>query len=254
MGYDHLRIKSNAKAFYHNNSGWSMAVVVMGVFFGTICAIVARFIPFIGGMLVTPVSMLLGPVVMMGMLGWFRRTIYKPESPTAMFNVFSENYWGKLGTMLLMSLYVFLWSMLFVIPGYIKAYEYSMVPYIKEENPNMPAEKCFQLSRVMTYGHKADLFYLDLSFLGWHTLAALTLCIVGILYAYPYYFSARAFAYEELKAEAISLGKISPMEFPQNMSNPEPQQTYGQTYGQTPEQMSETQQGKPSINLNKEDR
>ena len=57
-----------------------------------------------------------------------------------------------------------------VVPGIIKHYEYRMIPYILAENPTMPREEAFQISRRMMMGQKMDVFVLDLSFIGWFIL------------------------------------------------------------------------------------
>lgn len=64
----------------------------------------------------------------------------------------------------------------------------------------------------MTDGRKMDLFVLDLSFIGWGILSALTLNILGILYVIPYQYAAKAFAYEEIKEEALANQKVSEAE------------------------------------------
>ena len=92
------------------------------------------------------------------------------------------------------------------------SYAYSMTEYIKMENPNISPSRAIELSKIMTQGRKGNLFYLDLSFIGWNLLSAITLGILGIVYVNPYYFACKAFAYEELKAEAIATGKINPNE------------------------------------------
>ena len=71
------------------------------------------------------------------------------------------------------------------MPGVIKAYEYSMIPYLLAENPNLSASQAFSLSKQMTTGQKMDLFVLDLSFLGWIILGALC-CGIGLLFVQPY--------------------------------------------------------------------
>ena len=114
--------------------------------------------------------------------------------------------------MLFRSLKTFLWTLLFYIPGIIKAYQYSMTPYIKSENPRIGASRAIELSGIITNGHKWDLFVMDLSFYGWFILSGLTMNILGVIYVIPYYNSAKAFAYEDLKAQAIAMGKINPME------------------------------------------
>lgn len=86
---------------------------------------------------------------------------------------------------LLKALYIFLWSLLFIIPGIIASLRYSMASFILYENPGMTPNEAITASKEMTYGHKLDLFVLDLSFIGWDFLAILTLG-VGFLWLNPY--------------------------------------------------------------------
>ena len=91
-----------------------------------------------------------------------------------LFDGFS--FTGKLILLALVRyIFVFLWSMLFIIPGIIAAYRYSMATYIMAENPNMQATDAIERSKALMDGHKGDLFCLDLSFIGWALLASLTL-------------------------------------------------------------------------------
>jgi len=107
-------------------------------------------------------------------------------------------------------LFTFLWSLLFVIPGIVKAYSYRMVPYIMAENPDMDYRQAMKLSMAMTQGLKGDLFILDLSFLGWYLLGALA-CGVGVLFVRPYHEATLTEAYIFIRERAISIG-ICPRE------------------------------------------
>jgi uncharacterized membrane protein len=98
---------------------------------------------------------------------------------------------------LLTGIYVFLWSLLFVIPGIIKVYAYAMAPFIMEENPNMTAGEAITASRELMDGHKFDLFCLVLSFIGWDLLNLLTLGI-GSLWLIPYKNAAHAAFYRSI--------------------------------------------------------
>lgn len=100
----------------------------------------------------------------------------------------------------LRSLYETLWALLLVIPGIVKGYSYSMTPFILAEHPNLTASQAIGLSQQMMDGHKAELFFLDLSFIGWDLLAALTLNL-GNLALNPYKNAARAAFYRQLQAE-----------------------------------------------------
>ena len=87
-------------------------------------------------------------------------------------------------------------------------YSYSQAVFIKAENPNISASRAIDLSKKMMNGHKGNLFYLQLSFLGWFLLSSVTYNILGIVYVFPYYYAALAFAYEEIKADAAARGVI----------------------------------------------
>lgn len=105
---------------------------------------------------------------------------------------------GSIVTGLLVTLYTFLWSLLFIIPGVIKSYSYAMTYYIRVDHPEYTATQCIDESRRMMDGHKMKLFLLDLSFIGW--LIVGSLCFgVGTLWVYIYMTQARAQFYEELK-------------------------------------------------------
>ena len=85
----------------------------------------------------------------------------------------------------LVYVYTFLWSLLFVIPGIIKGLSYSMSLYILAENPDMTASEAIEESKRIMDGHKWELFVLELSFIGWYLLASLTFGIV-LVYLIPY--------------------------------------------------------------------
>ena len=125
----------------------------------------------------------------------------------AVYNVFINGYAGKkyeINDMLtgvtdelsnkicmsvLKSIYLALWTMLFIIPGVIKSYSYFLTEFIARKNPKMSASDCITKSRELMDGHKWELFVFQLSFIGWHLLAMLT---CGILYIWltPYIMQA----------------------------------------------------------------
>lgn len=130
------------------------------------------------------------------------------------FSAFSSGrYLNIVKAMFFKDLFVWLWSLLFIIPGIVKSYQYRMVPYLLAENPDMDYRRALDLSRAMTQGHKWDLFVLDLSFLGWWLLGAL-LCGVGTLFVLPYVQATNAEVYEFLRQKAFATGLADPMELP----------------------------------------
>ncbi len=123
-------------------------------------------------------------------------------------------YTSTVSIMFLQGLYIFLWSLLFWIPGIIKAYSYMMVPYIIAENSNLDRKRVFKISRKMMRGHKWEAFVLGLSFLGWNLLGALTGGILNIFYVNPYMHATYAEFYSAVKAEAIQKGIATREELP----------------------------------------
>lgn len=101
---------------------------------------------------------------------------------------------------LLSGLYIFLWSLLFIIPGIIAAYRYAMAPYIMAEDTSLTASEAIDRSKEMMRGNKWRLFCLDISFIGWIILAALTMGI-GFLWLTPYMEAARAAFYIDLRGD-----------------------------------------------------
>lgn len=111
-------------------------------------------------------------------------------------------------TLFLRELYIFLWSCLLIVPGIVKSYEYRMVGYILAENPGMDRKEAFAISKRMMDGQKMETFMLDLSFIGWYLLAAITCGIVGIFYVAPYYEATITELYAFNKIKAYNEGYI----------------------------------------------
>ena len=100
------------------------------------------------------------------------------EGKNTYFNVVKIMFWKQLK--------LFLWTLLFIIPGIIKSYEYCMIPYILADNPDIDMDTAFEMSRSMTDGNKWNIFVLGLSFIGWIILGVLTLGLGLIFYVNPY--------------------------------------------------------------------
>jgi len=109
-----------------------------------------------------------------------------------------KDYWKNVGAFMLQELYIFLWMLLFIIPGIIKAYAYSMTFFILKDNPEMSASEAIEKSEELMNGNKWKLFCLDLSFIGWHILGILTLGILEILKVIPWQAYSHANFYNDL--------------------------------------------------------
>ena len=119
-------------------------------------------------------------------------------------------YGNVIKTMFLMGLYEFFWSLLFIIPGIIKSYEYRMIPYILADDPTISTEEAFAKSREMMTGQKWKAFVLDLSFIGWNILSILTCGILAVFYVAPYQNATNAALYEALNGKDEQIEVIEP--------------------------------------------
>ena len=143
-------------------------------------------------------SIFIGDVIRVGEQYYFIKNHYGNPALNEIFKGFKENYLNVVKIMLIMELKIMLWLLLLVVPGIIKTYEYSMIPYLLAENPNITADEAFSLSKQMTTGQKMNLFVLDLSFLGWYFLGFLCFGI-GALFVKPYDVAAFTEVYLILK-------------------------------------------------------
>ena len=99
---------------------------------------------------------------------------------------------------ILEGIFVFLWSLLFIVPGIIAAYRYRFAYYNLCENPDMGVMEALNMSKAQTAGFKWQLFVLDLSFIGWNILVGLTLGILDIWVA-PYIAQSNIAFFQEIK-------------------------------------------------------
>lgn len=106
------------------------------------------------------------------------------------------------------ALWIFLWSLLFIIPGLVKSYAYSQTEYLLNEYPELSVTKAMRISILITRGYKGDLFIQDLSFIGWQILATLSLGI-GYLWLVPYMYMTRVNAFHGLLRDAVATGIIT---------------------------------------------
>lgn len=120
------------------------------------------------------------------------------------FSAFSDKFLKTLVLNLLHSLFIFLWSLLFIVPGIVKSYSYALVYYLQQEPENIHREPTDLIteSREWMNGHKWQLFCLDLSFIGWYLLGALCFGI-GTFFVVPYHQQARANFYLNLRADRM---------------------------------------------------
>jgi len=104
-------------------------------------------------------------------------------------------------TLLLRDLFLILWTLLFIIPGIVKAYSYRMVPFILRDNPELSATEVIAASRHLMNGNKWKTFVFDLSYIGWFLLGCITFGLVNVFWTSPYRQNANAALYLTLIGE-----------------------------------------------------
>ncbi len=204
-----------------------LAGIIMGALEG-----LAIFIPGIGTIAAT---LLVAFPISVGMIRLIMRK--RNTGITQMDDLFSGykvNFGNTIFVLFMTSLFIFLWTLLFIIPGIVKSYQYFFVPYIVAENPNINYKDALEMSRRMTDGRKMDIFVLQLSFIGWFILSGLTIGILGICYVNPYYTLTMQECYFYLKY--MTFGDTDPLaqnfngqytgQFMQGYQQP----NYGQNY------------------------
>ena len=197
--FDRVAIKNRAKAAFQAQYGLSLGAFIL---FALISAAVT-------GASFGLAALLIVPPLLVGYFSFCLR-VYKGETGdiSDMFTAGFADYGRNLGGVLWMYLFIWLWTLLLIIPGIVKALAYSMTPYILADCPNVAPTEALRLSMRMTSGHKGGIFVMYLSFLGWALLSGLTFGILWFVYVGPYMNTSFAGLYADLKQKAISNGVI----------------------------------------------
>lgn len=164
-------------------------------------AMIAVIIVLVVVVIALALSVFVFNVLEVGCRGFFSRSMTEDPELGLIADGFTQNYWNCVKTQFLKSLFIGLWSLLFVIPGVIKAYEYRMVPYLLAEHPEMSSGEIFARSKEMMQGNKWDTFVLDISFVGWVLLSGITLGILYIFWVGPYIAATDAALYHRISGK-----------------------------------------------------
>ena len=188
------QMKANAKAQLGNNIfsyEWMMALALCLV--ASVITTAAGLIGIgIGALIVT------GPISIALRGSFVAQTRYaRPMKIEDLFEAFKRDFGGSFLLALMQFIFIFLWSLLFVVPGIVKSYAYSLAFYIKADHPEYDWKQCLDESQQRMKGHKGRLFVLDLSFIGWYLVGSIAIAI-GVLWVVPYHEAARAQFYEDL--------------------------------------------------------
>ena len=153
------------------------------------------------------------PFQTVGLNRYFMSGRYRqPLFDDILYAIKSKKYMKIVKVSFFYQLYIMLWSMLFVIPGIIKSFEYFLVPYIIAENPDIPKERAFEISKNTMNGEKMNCFILGLSFIGWYLLAMLATIMtfglgsISIFFLTPYVSATFAEFYACMREKALTNG------------------------------------------------
>jgi len=193
---DRKVIKQKAKDQLGNNifsQAWMMGLLIC--FLGSFIIGGSGYLTFGIGTFI-----LAGPITAGIYYAYLKQARGKEMELKDLFYPISKDFGQTFLLGLMTGIFVFLWSLLLVIPGIIAAYSYEMAFNIKIDHPELDWYSCIKASKRMTKGHKWELFVLDLSFIGWAFVGMLCLG-VGTLWVAAYQQAARTQFYEALVAE-----------------------------------------------------
>lgn len=186
-------LKTHAKTIFKKHYGMAL----LASFLPVVIAGAAGNLFIVGIVLVYPLYV--GQALM-----FMRFTSHDNVELDTLFSGYRGNQFGKyLIAMLLRDVFIFLWTLLFIIPGIIKSMSYALVPYLLADEDVSIDEDVITRSRMMMDGYKWELFKLHLSFIGWYLLSLLTLGVLGIFYVGPYVNQSIALFYQEVKSANI---------------------------------------------------
>lgn len=168
--------ESSARRVSENSDIYSGNLFNVGMITGLLAGIATVVI-----LIVLVAKVFVGNLLKMGGYRFFiLNQTAQPGIGTLLDGFRSGHYVNIVLTMFLRDLFTTLWSLLLVVPGIVKHYEYLMVPYIIAENPAMDYKEAFQISKQMMDGEKMEAFIMDLSFIGWYLLSAVTCGLLAI--------------------------------------------------------------------------
>lgn len=175
--------EAKQKARYILKSRWGEAIVVLLIY-----AVISALLAAIGGI----GTLLFSSTLLMGYYYCLivASTTGKFKAENIFYGFTHGDLITKIAISVLKQIYTFLWGLLFVIPGIVKFYSYTLTEFIALKRPELSSNECISESRRIMNGHKMNLFLFDLSFIGWYILCLFTFGI-GYLFLIPYVQQAR---------------------------------------------------------------
>lgn len=214
MFWDRIGLKTDGKEKFRRNYGSCILVsLIISLITGTgVTTYIDRWMDdhifalwiLIPGAVVLLIQILVFSVLEMGACRFYvENRDYQAGISKILFGFQSGHYGNVVLVMFLRDLFIFLWTLLLIVPGIIKTYEYRMVPYILAEQPDISSTDAFAISKEMMRGQKLEAFGLDLSFIGWWLGSVITCGILGIFWVSPYQAATNAELYAVLRDDWI---------------------------------------------------
>lgn len=170
---------------------WGTAILVCLIVM--LISVLISFIPIIGWI----ISLLFSGQIIVAELIYFIKLNQKSNPKIGViFEGFAANWVGNFITYLVYTIYIVLWTLLFIIPGIIKSFSYAMTMFLKAKNPELKTNEAITMSREIMNGKKWKLFCLEFSFIGWVLLSILTFGI-GFFFLIPYMDASITAFYED---------------------------------------------------------
>ncbi len=160
-----VRLDASSLANMSVVDNWRNFSIIMGPYSGLIT-------------LFALLQFILSPVLSVGLNTYFLALHRSENPPFALLFSRIHALIRCLALYVLMGIFIFLWSLLLLIPGIVAAYRYSMAPFLMADDPDLGALDAINMSKRMMDGHKGRLFALQLSFIGW---AFCSMILIGIL-------------------------------------------------------------------------
>lgn len=179
---------------------WKPMLIILGVCFvyGLLMGIFVPENSYFGPIIELLFSFSIAPMAI-GYILYLLKLVRKEEfSLNDLFEYYDKRILVIIGFTLLVGLFTFLWSLLFIIPGVIAAFGYVMVSYVFADGTTNNALDTLKESKRLMKGYKMDYFGFSLSFLGWVLLTGITFGVAGI-FTIPYMAISSVMYYDELK-------------------------------------------------------
>ncbi|QJD88318.1 DUF975 family protein [Cohnella herbarum] len=197
-------IRARARASLAGN--WTSAVLHFLLYYVVIWALgLLAYIPIIGWIAIILVT----GALTYGLFSFYL-TMSRNQAPSTgeLFSGF-EKFVPTFILYIVMCIFIFLWSLLLIVPGIIAAIRYSQAYYILRDNPNIGALEAIQRSKELMEGNKGRYFVLYLSFIGWYILGIIS-CGIGLLWVAPYFYTALGHFHDDLRGRYMSYSSPPP--------------------------------------------